>query len=74
VDGELIREFRWHLFQGHAARTVLDPVSGYRRRLYLEQQILNVPMGVRIRHLNGDRLDCRRANLSIIGIPPGETP
>lgn len=72
-DRDSVIDYRWHLYQGRAARTTLDPVNHYRRRLYLGQQIMNVPMSVRVRHLNGDRLDCRRANLSVIGVPPGET-
>lgn len=36
------------------------------RRTYLHRLVLDNPVGMRIRHLNRDGLDCRRANMELL--------
>src|SRR5947209_20420295 len=38
-----------------------------RRSLSLSRAVMDAPRGVIVRHRNGDRLDCRRANLVVNG-------
>ncbi|MCC7208317.1 MAG: HNH endonuclease [Anaerolineae bacterium] len=54
---------KWHLVKGYAAHTI-----GYgknARQRYLHRLIMNTPAGLDTDHINGNRLDNRRANLRV---------
>jgi hypothetical protein len=67
---------KWHLndhgyVRGGATRA--ERAMGWPKRLLLHRLIATTPRGADVRHANGDRLDCRRANLlrAWEPIPPG---
>ena len=62
-----LSRFNWHLNGSHPYRTRI--VTGRRNRIPLSHEVLNLSpaasRSVHIKHVNGDLLDCRRANLKI---------
>jgi hypothetical protein len=67
IDADLldvVGAHTWHFWQGHAARTL--PAADGGGKLYLERAVLGLEQTDpwRITFLNGNRLDCRRANLA----------
>lgn len=63
-----LSEFSWCRYgKGYAARNVWDKAAHHMVRLHRE--ILGLAQGDPRQgdHINGDRLDCRRANLRIVG-------
>ena len=64
VDAPLVLGHRWCVVNGYAARGVRN---GHRRTTqYLHRLIVNAPSGYEVDHINGDRLDNRRANLRLV--------
>lgn len=62
VDAPLIHRWPWRLSNhGYAARS--ETADGKKRTIYLHREILGAEVGTIVDHINGDRLDNRRANL-----------
>jgi hypothetical protein len=69
VDAEdydrLVSMGRWHLHSGgYAAKSYRHP-GGRSDVVFMHRVILNAPKGVEVDHINGDKLDNRKANLRI---------
>lgn len=59
-DYERVAQYKWHLHSGgYAARK--DWSSGKPVHVYMHRYLMNVPKGVEVDHINGDRLDNRRS-------------
>lgn len=59
--------FAWFLSgDGYAVRTQWIPTAKTRRRIWLHHQVLDTEGEKVIDHINGDRLDNRRANLRLV--------
>lgn len=58
ADYELVAQYQWHIDRGYAARTIHGVGIEYMHRL-----INQTPKGFSTDHVNGDKLDNRRANL-----------
>lgn len=70
VDAEdylTLSQFKWHYhhdrLKGYAARTTPRNKEGKQDTIKMHRQIMNAPKGTQIDHINGDRLDNRKANL-----------
>lgn len=63
-DAWLLR-WRWFDMHGRPARS--RRLNGRKHTRYLAREVMGLPTGDprRVRHLNGDPFDCRRANLTI---------
>lgn len=61
-DYERVNQIKWHLHTGGYAGSK-DWSSGKRVYVYMHRFITNAPRGTEVDHINGDRLDNRRANL-----------
>ena len=62
-DYERVRAHRWH-FTGHYAARVMR-MNGKWRRQFLHHFLLPTPDGFEVDYRNGDKLDCRHANLRL---------
>lgn len=60
--GELSR-YRWHYSNGYARRCIKN--GGRGKALKMHRQIIKVPSGYQIDHINHNKLDNRRENLRI---------
>lgn len=63
VDAEEILAYNWY-FAGRYAMRVEGP-RRKRKYVYMHRQLLNPPAGLEVDHINGDKLDNRRANLRL---------
>lgn len=64
-DYERLAQYKWRLgSKGYAIRTFKD-VSGKKRTLSMHRVIMDAPPRTETDHINGDRLDNRKANLRI---------
>lgn len=63
-DYEALKSYHWYSDRGYATRMSLKG-EGKRRMIRMHQQILNIPNHLVADHINGNRLDNRRANLRI---------
>lgn len=62
---EFLRRFEWSLSDsGYAVRSVRFDGKTYVRRLH--RIVADAPDGVIVDHINGDKLDCRAANLRMV--------
>lgn len=64
-DWERARAYKWHASSGNRtwyARRTPTRTNSYR---FLHRFILNAPPDLEVDHVNGDGLDCRRANLRL---------
>ena len=59
-DFDELSKFRWHICAGYARRN-----AGKEIVVYMHRQLLNVPKGLVIDHINGNRLDNRKENLRV---------
>lgn len=61
ADYELLRGYSWQFLKGYAKRAI--KVNGKSKTIMMHRQILGLAPGEIGDHINGDRLDNRRANL-----------
>ncbi len=61
-DYERVSAHKWHAATGVRMRWYAASRSG---RMRLHRFLLNAPNGMQVDHLNGNSLDCRRANLRL---------
>jgi hypothetical protein len=66
------REGHWHLTRAGGRLRVRGMVAG--KKVLLHHHLLGVAAGIRVRHLDGNCLDCRRANLLVLPRRPKPTP
>ena len=71
ADYEAISRYRWHIVNGRLPRPRVSRYEGTspgRKRLQLSRELLGLPPGryPEVDHVNGDTLDCRRANLRAV--------
>lgn len=60
-DWSLVSKYRWYLLKlGYVVRSV-----GRNKKQFLHREIMQPPKGFEVDHINGDRLDNRRAKLRI---------
>lgn len=68
-DFERLNQWSWHAFDNgkkiYGARGFKRRREGICRTIYLHRFILNAPDGTMVDHINGDTLDCRKANLRL---------
>jgi hypothetical protein len=68
-DFESVSKWKWHAHVGSKRRGGPGSVYAYRREwpsrrlIALHREILNPPIDRDVDHINGDTLDCRKANL-----------
>lgn len=75
VDDDMYQTVNCHKWQyqqssqgrnvGYACRPTPRIKGAKRTRIYLHREILGVVNGQQVDHINGDRLDCRKANLRL---------
>lgn len=65
AEYEAISRFSWYNEQGYAAR-MSSRTAGKRVVLRMHWQVIPLPPGFVIDHINGNRLDNRRCNLRIV--------
>jgi hypothetical protein len=69
-DGEYFSQYKWRVgFNGYVARTeYLGVVNGKTKHklIYLHREVAGAKEGEWVKHINGDKLDCRSANLQIM--------
>ena len=58
-----LNQWKWYFHQGYAARG--DKSGGKNKIVLMHRQIAGTPEGFDTDHINGDRLDNRKANLRI---------
>lgn len=65
-DYERLKHFKWSVLRKpdryYARRNIKRPQRG---GIYLHREIMNAPPGMQVDHINGDGLDCRRANMRL---------
>lgn len=68
ADYENFNKFNWCAHKSgqkfYAVRRV--KIDGKSREIYLHREIMEAPSGMYIDHINGDGLDCRRANMRLV--------
>lgn len=65
ADYDHLRQWRWMLVgEGYAGR--FDRTTRPHRLVYMHRLVLDAQPGQRVDHINGDRLDNRRANLRLV--------
>ena len=66
-DYERLNQSRWHfdsgIRRGYAAR--IETSTGERVRIHLHRLVINAPADKLVDHINGDKLDNRKANLRL---------
>lgn len=65
ADIPLIKDQNWCLLSVGYAVTNLERVAGKKRMLLMHRFILNAPSNMQVDHIDGDRLNNRRANLRL---------
>lgn len=60
-DFEWVREHKWHLSNGYAARSIR--ISGRRTKIFLHREMHMLYPGEWVDHVNGNKRDNRRENL-----------
>jgi len=67
ADAENVLPYRWHvLYAGGKYYAYRQVQIDYERfTILLHRQLLDAPDGVKVDHINGDGLDCRRSNLRL---------
>lgn len=64
-DFDVLSKYSWMLVgKGYAARNGVGE-DGKKKTIYIHRQIMQAPKGTCVDHINGDKLDNRRANLRI---------
>lgn len=64
ADADLVTQYKWHAAKGYAIAA--GRVDGRRKTISMHRIILAAPDGQEVDHINGDRLDNRRANLRLV--------
>jgi len=69
ADHEWLSQHKWYVNNTgtylYAARTIWDPATKKKRRLYMHRAILDAPAHLQADHINHNGLDNRRANLRL---------
>jgi len=65
ADFEWAVQYTWHKNEGYASRT--SSRADGRKNIRLHREMLDVPSGCEVDHINRNRLDNRRKNLRIVG-------
>jgi len=64
-DADYLEAANWQLSKGYAkTRITVGPKD--RRVFYMHRLIMRAPDGMHVHHINGNRLDNRRANLQLL--------
>ena len=65
TDATLLSQWTWRLSSdGYAVRS--ETRNGSKKTIYLHRVVIQAPPGTIVDHINGDRLDNRRANLRLV--------
>lgn len=67
-DFAWLSRWKWHCnAQGYAVRTVArsERVGGVTKKIRMHRELISVPVGFEVDHINGDRLDNRKCNLRV---------
>jgi hypothetical protein len=66
IDYNLVMSYKWHLdASGYAAHSFWDASTGKKHNVRLHRLLIRVKPLFTVDHVNGNRLDYRRANLRI---------
>jgi hypothetical protein len=65
ADYAILSRFNWCYSDGYAIRGVRDRRAGTQATIRMHRVILDAPEGIEVDHVNGNRLDNRRANLRL---------
>lgn len=65
-DYAVVSKYTWHF--STCKGVIRRPYIGEKKAcLFLHRMILGVGPSIRVKHINGNRLDCRKSNLLILG-------
>jgi len=64
---EFLNQWKWYFdTHGYAARRqYIIGKKGKSKKLYIHRVIMNNPKNMKVDHINGDKLDCRKENLRV---------
>lgn len=60
-DYDLVNKWKWYCKRGYAVRSIY--VNKKSKKVYLHRFLMNTPEGLSVDHINGNKLDNRKANL-----------
>jgi hypothetical protein len=65
TDAQSVLQYKWHVLytEGKYYAYRQTQVDYERTTILLHRQLMNAPDGVKVDHINGDGLDCRRSNM-----------
>lgn len=67
TDAQDVLQYKWHVLatDGKLYAYRQYQVDYERKTVLLHRQLMNAPDGVKVDHINGDGLDCRRSNMRL---------